>query len=191
MRPEDEFRALDLRCHTFLQDVPLHDVWVIDLAGGGAGRTLLDVDTVAAPARMAPFPLATRALFALRFAIGRALGWDRPRADEPAHSYRNRLTDDDRARSLLPAGTPRGPFRMLYFFADESMGEIRNATVHAFLVMALRPRSDGYRLYWAIYVKPVGRLTSVYMAAIDPFRRVIVYPAIIRQIQTAWARAYP
>jgi hypothetical protein len=191
VRPEDEFRSLDLRCHTFLQDVPLHDVWVIDLAGGGPGRTLLDVDAVAAPGRMGPFPLATRALFALRFAIGRVFGLDRPRADQVTHSYLHRLTDDDRARSRLPPGTMRGLFRMLYCFADESVGEIRNATVHAFLVMVLRPRRDGYRLYWGIYVKPVGRLTSAYMAAIDPFRRLIVYPAIIRQIQAAWARTYP
>ena len=190
MSPADEFRALDLRCHTFLHDVPLHDVWRIDLAGGGPGRTIRDVDAIGAPARGGKLPLATRALFALRFALGRALGWDRPRTDELTHSYLHRLTDDDRRRCLLDPGTKRGLFRMLYVSADESIGEIRNATVHAFLVMALRPRDDGYRLYWGIYVKPVGRLTSVYMALIDPFRRFIVYPAMIRQVQSAWARAY-
>jgi hypothetical protein len=187
--PVDEFRALDLRCHTFLHDVPLHDVWVIDLAGGGPGRTMRDVDALGGP-RGGSLPVLTRALFSLRFAVGRACGWDRPRPDALAHSYLHRLTDDDRARSLLAPGTMRGLFRMLYVFADETVGEVRNATVHAFLVMALRPRGDGYRLYWAIYVKPVGRLTSVYMAAIDPFRRFIVYPAMIRQVQAAWARAY-
>ena len=190
MSPADEFRALDLRCHSFLHDAPLHDVWIVDLAGGGPGRTMREVDGIVAPGRVGSPPRLTRALFALRFAVGRALGWDRPRPDALAHSYLHRLTDDDRARSVVPPGTMRGLFRVFYVFADESLSEIRNATVHAFLVMALRPRGEGYRLYWAIYVKPVGRLTRVYMAAIDPFRRFIIYPALIRQVQAAWARVY-
>ena len=66
----------------------------------------------------------------------------------------------------------------------------RNATVHAFLVLALSSRPDGHMLYWAIYVKPVGALTGLYMALIDPFRRWIVYPALIAEMQDAWARAY-
>ena len=37
-----EFRAVDLRCHAFLSDVPLHDVWV-PLDDGGPGRTISDV----------------------------------------------------------------------------------------------------------------------------------------------------
>ena len=44
---------------------------------------------------------------------------------------------------------------------------------------------------WAIYVKPVGVLTPFYMAVIDPFRRLFVYPALIRQTEEAWRRAYP
>jgi len=68
--------------------------------------------------------------------------------------------------------------------------EARNATVHAFIAAALRPRTDGYTLYAAIYVKPVGRITPLYMALIDPFRRLIVYPSLIRRIQAAWARGF-
>lgn len=190
MTPADEFRALDLRCHALLHDVPLHDVWVIDLAGGGPGRTMLDVDAVAAPGREGSLPILARALFAIRFAVGRLFGWDRPRPDGGAGPYLHRITDEDRGRSLLPPGTVRGVFRLLYLFPGETVAEARNATVHAFLVMALRPRPGGYRLYWAIYVKPVGRLTAVYMAVIDPFRRLIVYPVMIRRTQAAWARAY-
>jgi hypothetical protein len=162
---------------------------VIDLPGGGPGRTMRDVQAVASPGT-GRAPWAVRALFTLRFGLGRVLRWDGPRRDPLAQSYVHRLTDDDRARSLLAPGTPRGMFRTLYLFADETAAEIRNATVHAFLVMALRPRGDGYRLYWAIYVKPVGRLTGLYMALIDPFRRLVVYPALIREARAAWARAY-
>ena len=186
----EEFGALDLRCHALLADVPLHDVWVIDLPGGRPGLTMRDVDAIATPSRAGRMPLAVRALFALRWALGRVFHWDAPRRQDAAGSYRDRLTEDDRARSMAPPGTVRGLFRLLYLFADETAVETRNATVHAFLVMALRPRAGGYRLYWAIYVKPVGRLTRVYMAVIDPFRRFIVYPALIRQTKAAWARAY-
>ena len=38
-----EFRTVDLRCHAFLSDVPLHDVWAIPLDDGGPGRTISDV----------------------------------------------------------------------------------------------------------------------------------------------------
>jgi hypothetical protein len=106
---------------------------------------------------------------------------------------RSRTCTDSRtkiARALVPPGTPRGIFRTLYLFADEAAAETRNATVHAFLVTALQRRGDGYRLYWAIYVKPVGRLTAVYMALIGPFRRLVVYPAMIREAKAGWARAY-
>jgi len=187
----DEFRALDLRCHALLHDVPLHDVWIIDLAGGGPGRTMREADEVATSVLTGPTPAPVRALFAFRGALGRIFKWDTQQARRREDlTYMQRVTDEDRARSLVPQGTVRGIFRLLYLFADESLGETRNATVHAFLVMALRPRGDGYRLYWAIYVKPVGRLTAFYMALIDPFRKLIVYPALIRQTQAAWARAH-
>ncbi len=54
--------------------------------------------------------------------------------------------------------------------------------------MALADTDDGYMLYWAIYVRPIGRVTGWYMALIDPFRRFIIYPAILRHVQAAWQR---
>jgi hypothetical protein len=186
---EADFRALDLRCHALLHDVPLHDVWVIELAGGGPDRTMRDVHAIA-EGRRTRAPLLVRALFALRFALGRLFRLDAPRRDPLAHSYLQRLTDDDRARSLVTPGRMGGSFRTLYVFPDEALVEVRNATVHAFLANALRPNGTGYTLHWAIYVKPVGRLTPIYMALIDPFRRFIVYPALIRRTQAAWSRAF-
>jgi hypothetical protein len=100
------------------------------------------------------------------------------------------LTDADRARSLTAPGTRDGAFRTLYQFPDEALAEVRNATVHGFLATALVPSASGYVLYWAVYAKPVGALTRLYMALIDPFRRLIVYPALLAQTQAAWSRAY-
>jgi Protein of unknown function (DUF2867) len=188
VKPAD-FQRLDLRCHALLSDVPLHDVWAIPLEGGGPGRTIQDARAILFGDRRAP-NLAVRGLFALRSALGRAFGWDDERHDPRTGSYVNRLAEADRSRSQVAPGTREGPFRVLYVFADQSLSELRNATVHAFLALALTPRPGGYTLYLAIYVKPVSRLTPLYMALIDPFRRLIIYPALGRQARQRWSRTY-
>jgi hypothetical protein len=134
--------------------------------------------------------LVVRALFGLRAFIGRALRWDRPLANLEEYSLRHRLTEQDRRQSVIGPGTPDGPFVVVYVHAKEAVSEVRNATVHAFSVLALEPRTRGYQLYWAIYVRPVGRWTSLYMALIDPFRRLFVYPAILSHIHRAWLASY-
>ena len=184
-----EFQKLELRCHSVLSDVGLHDVWAIPLEGGGPGRTMSDI-RAASPFGASPSNVAVRRLFSVRRAIGQRTGWDQARDDWSAESYVHRLSDEDRALSLVAPGTREGAFRTLYLFPNEALAEVRNATVHAFLATALIARADGYTLYWAIYVKPVGPLTPIYMTIIDPFRRLVIYPALIRQTQAAWSSAY-
>jgi hypothetical protein len=41
----------------------------------------------------------------------------------------------------------------------------------------------------AVLVKPNGLLGSAYMAAITPFRHLVVYPAMLRAIGREWAAA--
>jgi hypothetical protein len=43
-----------------------------------------------------------------------------------------------------------------------------------------------HELRMAVLVKPNGRFGRLYMAAIAPFRYVIVYPALARQWERAW-----
>jgi hypothetical protein len=188
--PPAEFRRLDLRCHALLADVPLHDVWAIPLDGGGPGRTIRDAHAILFGSQRRPAKRAVRELFRLRWALGRVFGWDEERHDSLALSYIHRLTEADRLQSEVRPGTREGPFRVLYVFANEALSEIRNATVHGFLALALTPRPGGYTLYMAVYVSPVSRLTRFYMALIDPFRRFIVYPALCDNAQRSWARAY-
>ena len=185
------FRTLPLEVHALLEDVPIRDVTAIDLPGGGPGRTLSDVRALSSSGDpLSANPLA-RALFALRFWLGRVLGWDRPWHDRPETSFLSRVPPALRARSVVPPGTIDRGFRLLYLVERESLAEIRNATVHAFLCAALRERPEGYRLYWAVYVKPLSWLTPVYMAFIEPFRRFIVYPAMLERVRRAWAVRYP
>ncbi|MBM4072786.1 MAG: DUF2867 domain-containing protein [Planctomycetes bacterium] len=186
---QDEYQKLDLWAHSFLRDVPLHDVFVIDLPGGGTGRTVGDVHALLSPeAALKANPLVA-ALFRIRFFVGRLFGWDDP---EPfaKHSYVHRLDAADRANSLVAPGTQDGPFLLLHLLPGESLREMQNATVHAFLCEALLESESGYRYYWGVYVKPMSRLTPLYMAMIKPFRHWLVYPAILRRIKKAWLRSH-
>ena len=189
--PKAEFLALELEVHGLLADVPLHDVSALDLPGGGPGRTISEVRRLVGVERAGDSGRAVRGLFALRSAIGRTFGWDREEASHARESYVDRVGPGLRARSEVEPGTSDGTFRQLYVLPSELLGEIRNATVHAFSCMALRETASGYRLYWAIYVKPVSRFTGLYMAAIEPFRRFVVYPSILRRVREKWVEAFP
>ena len=189
VKPAD-FQRLNLRCHALLSDVPLHDVWAIPLNGGGPGRSIQDARAILFGDRRPSSNFAVRGLFALRWALGRAFGWDDERHDPPGMSYINRLAEADRSQSEVPPGTREGPFRVLYVVGEEALSELRNATVHAFLALALTPSAAGYTLYLAVYVKPVSRFSTLYMALIDPFRRLVVYPALGRHAQQRWSRTY-
>ncbi len=190
MTPE-EYERIDLRAHSLLAEVPLHDVWMVELSGGGTGRTIVDLRDLLSLDKLAATNAAVRFLFGLRTWLGRVFGWDREPPQASRESFLQRLSAADRERSLVAPGTPEGPFRVLFVSPQEAISEIQNSTVHAFSVFALVERPSGYHLYWGIYVRPAGRITSWYMRLIDPFRRVIIYPAVLRYIRAAWARGGP
>ena len=109
-----EFYSLPLRVHTFLADIPLHDVWAVDLPAHSDGVTLCDFLRRArenksdrAGSEISRFPFAARALFGLRFFLGRILGLETEPKDAPVASFGNRLTVEDRARSIVEPGTRR------------------------------------------------------------------------------------
>jgi hypothetical protein len=187
----DAFRRLPLAVHSVLHDVPLHDVTVVDLPNGGPGRTLADVRAFLPGGGHAPANGPTRALFRLRLAIGRVLGWDAPKASRASDSYRQRIPEDVQKRSVVQTSGEAQTFDRLYELDHEALLEVHNATVHAFLAIALLPMATGYRMYWAVYVKPVSRFTALYMAVIEPFRRFIVYPSLLRSVQEAWETRFP
>ncbi|WP_437654736.1 DUF2867 domain-containing protein [Sorangium sp. So ce1182] len=185
-----EFTDLDLEVHQVLRGVPLNDVSAVDLPGGGAARTIEDVRALLRPTGSGSSSALVRALFGLRGALGKLFGWDPVEQGLPAESYVHLLPSELASRSSVQPGTREGPFHVLYVLPGEAVSEIRNATVHAFSCMAIRPTAEGQRLYWAVYVKPVSRWTSAYMALIEPFRRFIVYPSMLRQLRDAWRAAY-
>jgi hypothetical protein len=183
--PPTEYSRLRLRAHELLRDVPLYDVSVVDLPGGGPGRSIADIralEAAATPSRIA------KVLFGLRWFLGRVFGWDR-NPTRPEETLLPGLSEQDRRDSQIAPGTPVGPFLLIYQFTHEALAEIRNATVHGWICTALVPTSTGYRLYWGIYALPVSWLTRPYLMAIEPFRRIL-YPAMLNRIRRAWTAAY-
>jgi hypothetical protein len=116
------------------------------------------------------------------------LGWDSPDAGLGSRvaTLRDRLPADLRT-------APRGPdfralpFTPLYLLHDEWAAEITNRTMHGVMHVGWVPDgAGGYRGQMAVLVKPNGLPGTVYMAAIRPFRRPIVYPALTRELERAW-----
>ena len=78
----------------------------------------------------------------------------------------------------------------MYRFENEQLLEVINRTVHGAALSALVDTGTAYRFYFAVYVRSVGRLTPVYMALIDPFRKWIVYPSLLGSLRAAWDRVF-
>ena len=175
--------------HALAPDFELEDVWALPTPGGPDELGRL-VSLFAGGGLRGGSSRASRALFAIRFKVGELLGWDDgPAGDgEPSPSLRDRLGPELRDAPTGPVS--KGfPFTPLYLLQREYAAEIVNRTVHAVAHLGWVPDGDGgYRGQLAVLVKPNGALGRAYMAAIKPFRYLIVYPAMIRQIGSAWER---
>jgi hypothetical protein len=182
-----EFEQLPLRVHTFLTGVPLHDVWSVDLPRWREGVTLDDFLRTATNCLCTPPPLV-RLLLDIRFFVGRFFGWDRELATTT--TFATRLTDTDRSRSLVAGGTRDGFFRVIYRFENEQLVELINRTVHAAALSTLVETTTAYRFYLGVYVRSVSRFTPFYMALIDPFRKLIVYPSLLSSVRARWNQAF-
>jgi hypothetical protein len=182
-----EFEELPLRAHEFLAGVPLQDAWVVDMPRSRSGITLDEFLRAATGWRRTESP-AARALLAIRLFLGRVFGWDREPAAFARETFATRLTVTDLSMSLVPPGIHDGNFRVVYRFENEQLLELMNSTVHGAMLSALLETSTAYRFYLGVYVRKVSRLTSIYMALIDPFRKFVVYPSLLRSVCAAWAR---
>jgi hypothetical protein len=196
-----EFEQLPLRVHTFLAGVPLHDVWSVDLPRWRAGVTLDEFLRTGNNCKLntcgcskssslfTPSPLV-QMLLSIRFFLGRFFGWDHEPEATTWETFATRLTDTDVSRSLAAAGTRDGFFRVLYGFENEQLVELINRTAHAAALSALIETPTAYRFYLGIYVRSVSRFTPFYMALIDPFRKLIVYPSLLRSVRARWNQAF-
>jgi Protein of unknown function (DUF2867) len=182
------------RIHDLTRDFRLEDVWALPTPGGknDFGLLMRLLTSRDGPLRTSS-SRSVRVLWAARKALGRVFGWD----DAPAargskpQMVRDRLPDD-----LTSGGGDQGlrmaPFTTLYLLHDEWAAELVNRTMHGVIHVGwVQDGSGGYRGQLAVLVKPNGLLGAAYMAAIKPFRHLIVYPLALRQTERAWRRRLP
>ena len=179
------------RIHELTTDFRLEDVWALPTPGGpGDFHRLVEAVVSGDPAQGSS--RVARTLWAIRWKLGELLGWDDPDAGLGSRvpTLRDRLPADLREAPSGPEFDAL-PFTSLYLLDDEWAAETANRTVHGVMHMGwVRDETGGYRGQMAVLVKPNGLFGTAYMAAIRPFRHVIVYPPMLRQIGREWrARA--
>ena len=182
------------RIHQIAPDFRLYDVWALPTPGGPDDfpRLVRQVSRLARLIAADGTPddpsWAARMLFDLRSKTGELLGWDKPNAGigSGVPTLRDRLPADLRD---APAGPgPDDPqFSPVYLTDDEFAAEGANRTVHGVMHLGWVPDgTGGYRGQLAVLVKPNGLLGKAYMAAIAPFRYLIVYPWLMRETAREW-----
>src|SRR5919201_1605096 len=164
------------RIHEIAPEFRLEDVWAMPTPGGpGDFPQLVKMIVEANPFEGSSHTV--RVLEAVRSKLGEVLGWDEPEAAVGfrVESLRARLPADLRETNV-PAFDGL-PFNSLYLLEDEFAAEVANRTMHGVLHLSwVEHESGGYRGQMAVLVKPNGRFGRMYMAAIKPFRYLIVYP---------------
>jgi hypothetical protein len=169
------------RIHELTRDFRLQDVWALPTPGGPDDfPRLVQRFTSGDPSKSSS--RAVRTLFAIRWKIGGLLGWDDPDAGLGSRvpTLRDRLPAD--LRETPGPDFAALPFTSLYLLGDEFAAEIANRTMHGVMHIGWVPDGiGGYRGQMAVLVKPNGLFGSAYMAAIRPFRHLIVYPPMLRE----------
>ena len=169
------------RIHELTCDFRLEDVWALPTQGGPDDFPRL-VQRFASADPSQSSSRAVRTLFAIRWKLGGLLGWDDPDAGLGSRvpTLRDRLPAD--LRETPGPDFDALPFTSLYLLGDEWAAEIANRTMHGVMHIGWVPDgTGGYRAQMAVLVKPNGLFGSAYMAAIRPFRHLIVYPAMLRE----------
>lgn len=186
--PNSEHTSRPWRIHEIVPDFRLEDVWA--LPASGVRSEFPDLVQGFAEGDPAQSSWLTRALWSIRWKIGGLLGWDDAEAglEKRVPTLRGRLPED-----LLDSPGPAFdtlPFTSLYLIDDEFAAEIANRTMHGVMHLSWVPDEAGvYHGQMAVLVKPNGLLGMAYMAAIKPFRHLIVYPAMMRQIEREVVRS--
>ncbi|MFI0422305.1 DUF2867 domain-containing protein [Spongiactinospora sp. 9N601] len=186
--PKTAHTALPWRIHEITRDFTVEDVWSFRTPGAGPDDFPAMLAAMRAGGALAKQPPLSRALFAVRWKLGALLGWD-----DPAEGVGTRVGS---LRDRLPADirdAPRGPdnanmpLKAVYELHTEATRELANKTVHTVMHLGWARGANGdHELRMAVLVKPNGWFGRLYMAAIAPFRYLVVYPALTRKWEAAW-----
>jgi Protein of unknown function (DUF2867) len=199
--PKTAHTSRPWRIHEITPDFDVEDVWALPTPGGPDDLARLvrqaasdDPSELDAQGRYVGdgshgvVSRLSRALFELRWKLGELFGWDDPDSGvgRRVATLRDRLPADLR-------DAPRGPdlegapMTSVYLTDREWAAEMANRTVHSVMHIGWVPdEAGGYRGQMAVLVKPNGLFGKAYMAAIKPFRYLIVYPAVMRSVERDW-----
>lgn len=202
-RPNADHLSESWRVHEIATDFELLDVWRYPiLATRDVPFSAFLTFMAETQAELASDGGPAAWLFALRGAMGRVFGWDdaekrtqKPTSGAAADSVRSRLPAHELSSEATSESAaepaPGAGFELVYRTTEESLSEIRNATVHALMHFGrveVGDEAGTWSPQMAVYVKPRGRLGRVYMTLIGPFRHLIVYPAMMRAAERRWPR---
>ena len=185
--PNTAHTDLPWRIHEITPDFRLYDVWALPTPGGPDDFPRLVQQFARGDTADNPSWIA-RSLFAIRWKLGALLGWDNHDSGVGSRvpTLRARLPLDLRDGPVGPQFDIL-PFASVYLTDNEWASELANRTVHAVMHIGWVPdHAGGYRGQMAVLVKPNGPCGTAYMAAIAPFRHLLVYPPLIRGIGQAW-----
>lgn len=185
--PDSEQTSRPWRIHELVRDFRLLDVWALPTPGGPDDFPQL-VEIVASSDTADTESRAARALWAIRWKLGEVFGWDEVEEEDLPdwQMLRDRLPEDLRDAPTGPEFEEL-PFQSVYLLDDEWAAELANKTVHGVLHLSWVPDGPGaYRGQMAVYVKPNGLFGRAYLAAIEPFRHLVVYPPMMRQLGRMW-----
>lgn len=188
--PNSAHTSRPWRIHELTRDFRLEDVWQLPNVGGPDDFCRVVEQMASLDPTQSSSP-AVRVLFAVRWKLGELLGWDAPDAGVGSRTptLRDRLPTDLRVASPGPYFDAL-PFNPLYLLPDEFAAETANRTMHGVLHLGWVAEPSGtFRARMAVYVKPNGWAGRLYMAAIRPFRHLVVYPAMLRDDATAPSRS--
>ena len=194
--PNSAHESRPWRIREIAPDFRLEDVWALPAHGRADDFPKLMEIMASLDPTATPSP-ASRALFDLRHRLGGWFGWDDsaplPIPDRSETTLRDRLPRDlrhtaDDLKLVSPGLEKLGVhFAPLYLTDVESAAETSNRTMHGVLHLGWVDQGRGrYQGQMAIYVKPRGAFGEAFMALIRPFRYLVVYPALMRQIERAW-----
>jgi Protein of unknown function (DUF2867) len=185
--PNAEHTSRPWRVHEITEGFRLEDVWEpAEVGGPDDFPRLVQLIASSDPSQSSSF--AVRALFGIRWKLGELLGWDRPETGVGSRvpTLRDRLPADLREAPPGPEFDAL-PFRSLYLLDDEWAAEVANHTMHGIMHFGRIPDGNGgFRAQMAVYVRPNGLVGDAYMAAIKPFRYLVVYPRLMQEIGRKW-----
>lgn len=191
--------ARSWKVNEIANDFILWDVWEIPIAANNSktenfqsfyGITLETFKKIQSTTTLVSI------LFTLRFWIDKIFPLDRNINNLPIPgcketSVKTRLNSEDlkksKAGKVIKGDDSSLEFRPVYLFDDESLHELSNDTVHGLIHVGwIKKNDNNYTATMAIYVIPRGIYGKVYLKLIEPFRRHIVYPGMMKAIKEQW-----